>query len=91
METIQNKRFISDEHNEFSSISWHITSGWGEGQKKKHTKCSDLRLSDCYKVISLDFDYEGHDQFLSRIKKIDCLIEELQKYKQALKDSWGKE
>ena len=91
METIKNKTFITDNTTEFGSVSWHVSDGWGQGQEKKHRKNSELRLTDCYKVITLDFDYDGWDNFQERIKKVECLIEELQKYKQALRDSWGKE
>ena len=33
-----------------------------------------IHLMDCYRKIHLDFDYQTHDQWVERVKKIDRLI-----------------
>lgn len=87
-----NKIFITDHPEEFGSIAWSIDKGWGADTiRKRHSKESNLRITDCYKVIVLEFSYQGYDEYLERIKKLDNLIEELNNFKEALQESWGKE
>jgi hypothetical protein len=89
----QNKTFISDDVDEFGSISWFVESAdyVKPKMKQRHTKSAELRITDCYKVITLDFEYCGHDNYSDRVRKVNNLIIELEEFKQSLVDSWGQE
>jgi len=80
------KRFLSSKACEYGSIAWEA------GVEKTYSVRDDsdnfeisanIHLTDCYKVINLDFYTCNFDEVANRIEKIDTLIEELNKFKDA--------
>lgn len=86
MKTISSKTFLSDNPDEFGSIGWSVE---GHHMNNPAKKSANLTLKDCYKRIDLEFYYSGFNEYESRIKKIDTLINELSDFREALRDSWG--
>ena len=79
----RNKTFLSDSHEEFGSVSWVVETN-GEDNILGYVVEANLTISDCSKCAQLDFDCKGYKHIDKRIKKLDTLIEELQKMKEAM-------
>ena len=75
----QGKRFLSERGDEGGNVRWCITEGvmgWHE---------ADLFIGDCFRSINLEFSHNGTGkQVEKRVAKLDNLIEELQKLREAL-------
>lgn len=87
--TKTSKRFLNDSYDEHGAVSWNVGEGYSE-TKRTECKTSELRLQDCYKVITIEFGYIGREEYEQRLAKLDTLIEELQAFRVALGESWGK-
>lgn len=83
------KRFLNDDYDEHGAVSWQVTKGFSE-KRRTNNKDAELRLQDCYKVITIEFGYDGKEQYQERLAKLDVLIEELNEFRSALADSWGR-
>lgn len=77
------KKFLNNSHEEHGSVSWHVTTG-KDMDFYQSTCGGELRIADCYKVITLDFDCEKVSHVDKRIAKLDVLIQELQEMRAAL-------
>lgn len=88
---IVGKKFLNNDYDEGGSIHWYAErSSWKEDDKS-HTRVSSyLNIRDCSSSIDLDFSYypdgRGRRDLKKRLKKLDTLITELQKLRQALED-----
>lgn len=86
MKQQSSKSFLSENPDEFGSIGWVVKDYYGA---KPTGKCASITLTDCYKRIDLDFEYDSFKEYEARCEKIDTLINELQAFRQAFRDSWG--
>jgi hypothetical protein len=77
------KTFLTDHPEEFGSVSWYvrINPHWMSGDK---FIASELRLSDCSKDITLDFNCNTPSETKKRMDKLDTLISELMDFKLSL-------
>lgn len=94
--TKNNKTFLSDNKSEYGSICWAtgtkdhikdypvdegcIPNRWGE-----------VRITDCSKAIELDFWYNTEEGFKERLAKLDLLVSELLKFREAFIEMYNKE
>ncbi|QKN88450.1 hypothetical protein vBValSX1_57 [Vibrio phage vB_ValS_X1] len=78
----RNKTFLSESHEEFGSVSWYVKErgDWGSDVQ------SEIRITDCYKVVTLDFCAESPSDAKKRLEKLDTLITELQEARKALQE-----
>lgn len=70
----------------FASIEWTVNvreGGSVNGRKYKYVD-TELSISDCTRTINLDFDVASAREARAAIKKIDLLIDELQKFRSAM-------
>lgn len=79
----RDKRFLNDNHEEFGSVSWRVTTE-GDGGLFNRSVLAELRIADCYKVVSLDFDCDKASHIDKRLSKLDSLIDSLQDMREAL-------
>jgi hypothetical protein len=65
--------------NTVAAISWAI-----EIAENGHSYYDSINISDCSKVISLDFNFENEFEYNNSIHKIDTLMTQLKAFKRAL-------
>ncbi|QDP48788.1 MAG: hypothetical protein Unbinned5081contig1000_37 [Prokaryotic dsDNA virus sp.] len=84
-----NKRFLSRDPDEYGSVAWDVTKEFRYNGKQKRVPFFDanLRLSDCYRTITLDFCFGNSKRRKARIKKLATLIAELEKMKKAMEEA----
>lgn len=78
----RNKTFLSDSHEEFDSIRWNVGTNPNDCLRREVT--AEVMITDCSKVICLDFDCQEQRHIDKRIAKVDILINELTKFRDAL-------
>lgn len=88
MKEVSDKKFLSDNPDEFGSVSWVVKDYYGSPHSSK--KEAGVRLTDCYKVITLDFEYTNIVEFKARKEKLRTLIESLEEFEREFIGSWGK-
>jgi len=49
---------------------------------------ASVAISDCYRTITLDFDMYGEEGAAAKIQKLELLMEELAKFKDALEEAY---
>lgn len=49
-----------------------------------------VTITDCYKAITLDFDMYGEEGAANNIQKLEILMEELARFKEALEKEYEK-
>jgi len=73
----QGGRFVSESMVEGGAVRWVVrSSGYAE-----------LWVHDCYRAVNLEFDFWTKQQRRTRIKKIDRMISELQKMRNAMEET----
>lgn len=82
----RNKVFLSDSHEQGGSVTWNVAADKGvdDDGKKKDPITSTLRITDCYRIVYLEFDCSKVKHIQKRIDKVDVLLEEITKFKEAL-------
>lgn len=80
------KRFLSMRPSEGGSISWDVEAHLGR-RKGNTTIAADMKITDCFKQISLDFYSTSPALFKQRIDKIDNLMESLEAFKISLHEA----
>lgn len=81
MKIVKNKRFLSeDRHDETGSITYFVE----KGTENYSVIQSTVKIYDCNRSISLDFDCYDYQEIDERLNKIDVLVEELTKVRDAL-------
>lgn len=76
------KTLISEHEEEGGgSISWSVKTESEYGIDRVY---SNIKIRDCYKCIELDFDCYKYRHIDKRLDKLDKLIVELEKMKEAL-------
>ena len=82
----KNKAFLSNAHGEGGSINWYIASGDCIDNCGIFSNVveGELKISDCYRTITLDFGCEDINQLDKRIVKVQTLIDNLLEMKQGL-------
>ena len=77
------KTFLNSSFNEKGHIRWEVLSGT---DKRYHAEflSGELVIADCSSSICLDFDCEKRSHIDKRIAKLDTLIDELGKMREAL-------
>lgn len=75
----KSKEFLSDSHEEFGSISWYVTNE----KEYRYGIDAEVRITDCYKEVTLDFACTP-DRMHKRLKKIDTLIESLERFRASM-------
>jgi len=78
---MKNKRFLSDDEHETGSICWYIEKN---EDADFLTVNSSVKIYDCNRSVSLDFDCLDLEDIEGRVAKVDVLIEELTKLRGAL-------
>lgn len=89
------KTFLTDRPDEHSAVGWSAVSEVfisDEGENSTPSVDSTLRLQDCTRSISIEFDAYGNDvtqeTFDSRLEKLDTLISELNLFRESLKTAY---
>jgi len=77
------KTFFNNSFNETGYIKWQIKSGKDKTYKGDILDGS-LIIADCNSNICLDFDCEEAHQVAKRIEKLDVMITELNRMREAL-------
>ena len=76
------KTFLSESHDEGGSVSWSVNTQaeiWHEARVE-----ASVYLRDCDKQICLDFDCNEFKHIDKRLAKLDTLMVELNKMREAL-------
>lgn len=73
----QDKRFLSDRGDEGGSFRWTIDT--------QHNYDNVLIITDCYKVVTLEFSFRNNKELEERIEKVDNMIDSLLLLKESLK------
>jgi hypothetical protein len=86
----RDKRFLNESHAEFGSISWYVKQGGGHYLSSHAVSisspsniASDLRLTDCGHNIVLEFSAYKYKHVVSRLAKLDALIDSLVEFRAA--------
>jgi hypothetical protein len=80
---MNNKKFLSDDPIETGSICWAVESDTS-GDRFTQAVEANIKFYDCSRSVVLDFDCYKDSEVADRIKKADILIEELNKFREAL-------
>ena len=83
----KNKEFLSNSHGEGGSINWYVAEGANVDDVCglfSNIVEGELKLSDCYRTITLDFGCENINQIDKRVAKVQTLLDNLLEMKQAL-------
>tara|TARA_S200002703_G_C3746226_1_gene229589 strand:- start:485 stop:790 length:306 start_codon:yes stop_codon:yes gene_type:complete len=83
----KNKEFLSNAHGEGGSINWYIATGNcidNDFNMFSNIVEGELKLSDCYRTITLDFSCENIKQLDKRVIKVQTLIDNLLEMKKGL-------
>lgn len=90
-----NKVFLNESHEEFGTVCWNVRvypyaceHREGRGSDRIPSRNSELRITDCSKSITLDFFYNTDKTYKERLKKLDCLMDELKMFKYNLQKSY---
>jgi len=85
-----NKVWLNKRHDEHGSLTWSVEGRVSYKDKKivKGRKDCELRLTDCYKTIVLDFSYSDREGFEERVAKMSTLMAELTTFQQLLNISY---
>jgi hypothetical protein len=87
-----NKTWLNTKHDEHGSVSWSVTDRirWRKDKDTpvKGAKDCEIRLTDCYKTINLDFSYSDREGYEERTVKLAKLISELTACQAILNSSW---
>lgn len=85
--TRTDKRFLSEVADEYSSVGWNVgVENWG-GSSKSVIE-SSLRVADCSRSVTIEFDiYDETDSVSQRIKKVDELVRSLLLFRDALEEA----
>lgn len=67
------KRFLTNNPEEFGSVGWGVKTNPEDYYKIQ----AELRITDCYEKVTLDFNCEKEKHIDKRIQKLDNLIESL--------------
>lgn len=78
----RNKTFLNDSHEDSGSICWYVRTDHKDYLDREVT--AEVKITDCSKVICLDFDCQEKRHIDKRIAKVDTLINELTKFRDAL-------
>ena len=91
------KRFLDTDdrfgNDEFGSVSWNVKLEPINYRSKKEKRNiaridADLRLTDCFKVITLSFHCDAETSEIdARVQKLDTLIESLKRMREAMLDA----
>lgn len=81
------KRFLSEE-DVHSTGSICVYSYLEEGYEGHTYHDAEIVLKDCSRTISLEMSFKNENEFQERVKKVDILVEELLKFKEALSEHW---
>lgn len=83
---VVDKRFLSSMSGEGGSSVWDVQAH--QSRRRGTTNISaDVRMTDCYKSITLEFYSSTPKMFHQRIDKLDSLIESLEMFKDSLKQA----
>jgi len=74
------KTFLSNDADETGSICWRVSTPTGHHLVVE----ADIKIYDCSRSISLDFDCWDQSQIVERIAKADVLLAEIQAFKEEL-------
>lgn len=95
------KMFLDANASEYSSVCWTVSANEHTDSETAYVNC-DVRISDCFKVASLDFSYSfkkagakidpeedaQQDTTLDdRIQKLNSLIDSLVRFRAALEEA----
>lgn len=73
------KEFLNQHPHQHGSVSWYVEVDEGSRELE-----ANLRITDCYKIINLEF-FTGSSKGLDkRIEKLDTMIESLHRFRDAL-------
>lgn len=78
------KQFLSESHQEGGTISWSVITISDSSSVLDYPVEAEIKLTDCYKQINLDFDCVEVKHIKKRVDKLDRLLVELNKMKEAL-------
>jgi len=81
---MNNKKFLSDDPIETGSICWVVDRDGDTSELFSQALEANIKFYDCSRSIVLDFDCYKDTDIADRIKKADILIEELNKFRDAL-------
>lgn len=76
-----NKRFLTTNPSESGAIIWYVRK---EEDSRFEVMDASVVIKDCHETVNLDFSVEDWNKLQKRIDKLDVLIEELQKMREAM-------
>lgn len=80
------QQFLNESYYEGGTVRWMVsTEGTDYNLLSKPDEVeAELKISDCDKIIALDFNCNNLKHLTKRVAKLDVLIEELNKMRSAL-------
>lgn len=77
------RKFLSSRFDEGSVVQWEVEQ-WGKETDRNRGAWAFLKIRDCDRSVRLDFDIDSEKERKQRLKKLDTLINELNKLRECL-------
>ncbi len=81
----QGKRFLTERGDEGGSVRWHAVTD--DDDYAYQILDAELHITDCEKVVVLEFSCPSYKAIAKRIAKVDELLQELTNFKAALQQA----